>query len=276
MYASRVETDLILGQVTVLRESYRLASPEGEKMKYKPTIAATLVLTLVTAAWIFHEISTAPPAGWLIGEGTKMFRFQETEPSEPYLELAEPLDKWTTQAIQNTTQCVFVSEPYWNQCQITNSNATVFKYGERFYTAPIWASRPVHFHADPTRETGSGMVIRSRKTVYSQEKPCYELSDPLDPWTEAALQDVINTVYVDDIYLDDCALWELGLKNTWPRSPIFKYHNEYYAILVGFYDSFSPRPLVEIVLVLAWLALGVVWLGSGVRNLVQEIRGRKT
>lgn len=277
---SRVETDLILRQITVLRESYRLASFEGGKMKYKLSIAATVVLALVTVVGIFYGISTAPQPGWLVGEGKKMFRLQEIEPSEPYLELADPLDEWTARAVQDTTQCVFVPEPRWNQCQIISSNASIFKYGEGFYsfTAGISASRPISFRADPERETGCGVTISLGKIMYSPEKPCYELRDPLDPWTEAALEDMINYVRIDDIYFDDCALLVRDALASRAQRPSFKYREDCYAIdLYRFYDGLPKRRApVEKILIPAWLALGVVWLGSGVRNFVQEIRGRKT
>jgi len=248
-------------------------------MRYKSSIAVTLVLTVVSVVAIFYEISTSPPAGRQDREAKKMFRLQEIEPSEPYLELVEPLDEWTARAIQNTTQCVTVREPYWNQCQLISSNATIFKYGERFYnfTRGISTSRHVYFHADPVRETGCGIAISLGKIPYLPERPCYELRDPLDPWTEIALQDPINIVWVDDIYCDDCAVLKELTSKTLRQKPIFKYHDEYYAFgFFGFYDDFSPRVPVEEILVLAWLALGVLWLGSGVRILLKETRRGKS
>jgi len=196
-----------------------------------------------------------------------MFMLRETEPCEPYFELVEPLDNWTAQAIQDLTQCVYVYEQYWNQCQITNSSATVFKYGQKFYTIDgMWTSRIVRIHVDPLRETGCGVAISLHKAMYSPNKTCYELKDPLDPWTEAALQDLINIVEVDDTYHDQCALIKPSLTNIEQR-PIFEYSDEYYALdLFGFYDSFRSRvPIMEIIIV-AWIVLGLLWLGSSIHT----------
>ncbi len=234
-------------------------------MKFKTLVVITLCMAIVTVIAIVYEKSTAPPAGRQEEPAVKMFRLCETEPSEPYFELVEPLDNWTTQAIQDLTQCVFVYEQYWNQCQITNSNATVFKYGQKFYTIDgMSTSRFVHIHVDASRETGCGVAISLCKAVYSSNKSCYELHDPLDPWTEAALQDLINIVEVDDIYHDHCALIKPSLTNI-EQCLIFKYNDEYYALdLFGFYDSFRIRvPTIEIITV-AWIVLGLLWLGSGI------------
>lgn len=127
-----------------------------------------------------------------------------------------------------------------------------------------------------TTEHGNGVVIVLSKTTYSAEKQYYELNDPLVRWTQSLLHDLnrvdsgveFNThAYVDDLYLDDCALFKpfrenpelLGIAN-------FTYNHEYYTASIGFYDNFSftihsATPII----VLAWIALGSLWLGAGLR-----------
>jgi len=251
---------------SLLHGGFSPPTPIGkeEKLRFKKLVVITLCMAIVTVIAIVYMKSTAPPVGRQEETARKMFGLHETEPSEPYFELVDPLDNWTAQAIQDLTQSVFVYEQYWNQCQITNSNATVFKYGQEFYTIDgMVTARIVHIHVDPLRETGCGIGISLRKATYSPNKTCYELNDPLDPWTEAALQDLINIVEVDDIYHDRCALTKPGSTNIEQR-PIFKYNDEYYALdLFAFYDSFGRVPTMEIITV-AWIVLGLLWLGSGI------------
>jgi len=246
-------------------------------MKFKILTVMTLIMAIVTSTATFHEKSIAPPIGRQDELANKMFMLQETEPTELYLELVDPLDRWTAQAIQNTTQTVSISEQYWNQCQITNSNATVFKYAEKFYTfkGGVSTRRHVIIHVDPSRETGNGVLLTLRLTTYSPEKPYYELLDPLDPWTEAAIQDLINWVEVDDIYLEDCALLKPILSKTAEQRPIFKYHEEYYALGIGFYDSFALKVPIKVLLALSWIVLGVLWLGSGILRLIPHKKEEK-
>ena len=238
--------------------------------KFRGLIAVTLCLIVITVSAIVYEKSM--PKGRQDGQGSKMFRLYETEPSEPYLELKHPLDNWTAQAIQNLTQCVTVKEQYWNQCQITNSTAKVFKYGEKFYafTRGMWTSRHIDIHVDPLNEVNCGVAISLCKITYSPSMPCYELHDPLDPWTEAAIEDPINIVWVDDIYQDRCALFEPNITTISEQQAFFRYDGEYYTIdQYGFYDDFSSfrnrfiRPLI----IICWIFLGCFWLGSGLYEL---------
>lgn len=222
----------------------------------------TFCLAIVTGIAVVYERTLV---GRHEGPASKMFSLRETEPCEPYVELVDPLDNWTARALQNLTKTVWVDEQYWNQCQVTNSGATVFKYGQKFYTAAMWAHRPVGIRVDPLRETGSGISISLCKATYSPNITCYELTDPLDPWTEAALQDLINTVDVDNVYRDQCALLKPRLTDR-EQHPIFKYNNEYYTmdpyLGFGFYDSFKPTvPIMDLIIV-AWIVLGLLWVGS--------------
>jgi hypothetical protein len=227
---------------------------KGVKMKvskFKGLIAVTVCLVIITVSAIVYEKSL--PRGRYDEQGWKLFRLCETEPSEPYLELKDPLDNWTAQAIQDLSQSVSVEEQYWNQCQITNSTATVFKYGEKFYT----------FH-------GGIYTSSVSKTTYSPYNTCYELHDPLDPWTEAALEDPINLVFVDDIYIDQCALLKPNVTTILEQRPIYKYHGEYYTLdLFAFYDDFGfkPKRLVRPLITVSWIVLGCFWLGLGLYEL---------
>lgn len=239
-------------------------------MRFKGLIAVTLCMVIITVSEIVYEKSVAPPAGRQDEQGVKLFRLCETEPCESYLELVDPLDNWTAQAIQNLTQCVYVYEQYWNQCQITKSNATVFKYGEKFYTFThvMHTSRIVHIHVNPLSETGCGVDISLCKTRYSPDRTCYELHDPLDSWTEAAIEDSINVVEVDDIYHDQCALLEPDITSILKQHPIFEYHGEYYTLdEFLFYDSFSSKTPIRVLIIMSWIVLGLFWLGSGLYEL---------
>ncbi|UCD97189.1 MAG: hypothetical protein JSV35_03855 [Candidatus Bathyarchaeota archaeon] len=168
-------------------------------------------------------------------------------------------------------QLIVVSEQNWAQCQITQSNATVFKYGEEFYTftpTGMDTSRIVRIHLDPLNEVYSGVDISLCKATYSPDKPCYELHDPLDPWTEAAIEDPINDVKVDGIYRSQCALFNPDQQHTlkWEqlRTCIFKYQGEYYAVDgFGLYDGFRPWPTFRVPILIGWIVIGFFWLGSG-------------
>lgn len=234
-------------------------------MRFKVLIVATLCLVIIT----LYEISTAPPVGRRDEQGVKLFRLCETDPSEPYLELKDPPDNWTAQAIQNLTQCVYVYEQYWNQCQITKSNATIFKYGEKFYTFhAMHTSRIVHIHVNLLTETGCGVYISLCKTSYSADRTCYELHDALDPWTEAAIEDSINVVEVDDVYHDQCALLKPNITSILKQHPIFDYHDEYYTLdEFAFYDSFDSKTPIKVLILMSWIVLGLFWLGSGLYEL---------
>jgi len=248
-------------------------------MRCRGLIVATLCMIVVTVLATVYEYSFAPPAGRQDEQGLKLFRLCETEPCESYLELIDRLDNWTAQAIQDLTQCVYVYEQYWNQCQITKSNATVFKYGEKFYTFTPYGmhtSRIVHIHVDPLSETGCGVYISLCKTTYSPNKPCYELHDPLDPWTEATIEDSINVVEVDDIYHDQCALLKPNVTSVLEHPPIFKYHSEYYALdEFAFYDSFRVKAPIRAFILMGWIVLGLFWLGSGLYELKIKRREKK-
>jgi hypothetical protein len=240
----------------------------GKRMevKFKGLIAVTVCLVIITLSAIVYEKSLL--RGRYDEQGRKLFRLCETEPSEPYLELKDPLDKWTAQALQDLSQSVSVEEQYWNQCQITNSTATVFKYGEKFYTftsSGIDTYRRVEIHVDPINEVHCGDAISISKTTYSPNNPCYELHDPLDPWTEAAIEDPINVVWIDDIYLDQCALLKPNVTTILEQRPIYKYHSEYYTLdFFGFYDDFGlkPKRLIRPLITISWIVLGCFWLGS--------------
>jgi len=248
-----------------------------EVSKFKGLIVVTVCLAIITLAEIGYEISKAPPAGRHDEQGKKLFRLCETEPCESYLELKDPLDNWTAQAIQDLSQCVWVEEQYWNQCQITNSTATVFKYGGKFYTFTsygIHTYRIVRIHVDPLNEVGCGVYISVCKTAYSN-KPCYELHDPLDPWAEAAIEDSVNLVEVDDIYHGQCALLKPNITTILEQHPIFKYHGEYYTLdEFAFYDSFSSRTPVRAIIIVTWIILGLFWLGSGLYELKKSKRAK--
>jgi len=124
-------------------------------------------------------------------------------------------------------------------------------------------------------ETGNGVYIFLNKTTDPLEKQYYELHDPLDPWTETAFQnlDGVNDVLgfdtyvmVDNLYLHDCALYK-------HQGAIFKYNDEYYTVVFGYYDSFRfTVHSASLIIVLAWLALGLLWLGSGINVLLKLIR----
>jgi len=237
--------------------------------KFKGLIVVTLCLAIITVLAIAYVKSL--PVGRFDSQGWKMFRLCETEPCESYLELKEPLDDWTAQAIQNLTQCVSVKEQYWNQCQITNSTATVFKYGEKFYTftSGMWTSRHIDIHVDPLNEVNCGDAISVCKIALPYN-PCYELHDPLDPWTEAAIEDPINMVYVDDIYLDQCALLRPNVTTILKQRPAYKYHGEYYTLdEFAFYDDFGFKfkRLIIPLIIISWIVLGLFWLGEGLHKL---------
>lgn len=248
-------------------------------MKWRGLITATSCLIVVTVLVIVYEYSIAPPAGRQDEHGVKLFRLCETEPCESYLELIDPLDNWTAHAMQDLTQCVYVYEPYWNQCQITKSNATVFKYGEKFYTFTphgMHTSRIVHIHLEPLNEIGCGVYISLCKTTYSPNKPCYELHDPLDPWTKAAIEDSINVVEVDDIYHNQCALLKPNITNILEQQPIFKYQGEYYALdEIAFYDSFRIKAPFRAFILMGWIVLGLFWLGLSLNELKIKKRKKK-
>jgi len=252
--------------------------------KFKGLIGVTLCLVIITLASIVYEKSM--PIGRFDSEGTKMFKLCETEPSEPYFELKAPLDNWTAQAIQNLTQCVWVKEQYWNQCQITNflfSTETVFKYGEKFYTftQDMHTSRHVEIHVDPLNEVNCGVAISLCKSTHSIINPFTrawtELHDPLDPWTEAAIEDPINMVYVDDIYLDQCALLKPNVTTILKQRPAYKYHGEYYTLdLFAFYDGFSffPNRFIRALVIISWIVLGCFWLGSALNEAYPYLKRR--
>jgi len=251
--------------------------------KFKGLIGVTLCLVVITVASIVYEKSM--PIGRFDSEGTKMFRLCETEPSEPYLELKAPLDNWSAQAIQDLSQCVWVKEQYWNQCQITNSTATVFKYGEKFYTFThdMRTSRHVEIHVDPLNEVNCGVAISLSlcKTAHSVINPFarafYELHDPLDPWTEAVIEDPINMVYVDDIYLDQCALLKPNITTILKQRPAFRYDGEYYTLdEFGFYDDFGFKfkRLIIPLIIISWVVLGCFWLGSALNEAYPYLKRR--
>ena len=251
--------------------------------KFKGLIGVTLCLVVITVASIVYEESML--VGRFDSEGTKMFRFCETEPSEPYFELKAPLDNWTAQAIQDLSQCVWVREQYWNQCQITNSTASVFKYGEKFYTFThdMHTSRHVEIHVDPLNEVNCGVAISLRlwKSAHSIINPfarvSYELHDPLDPWTEAAIEDPINMVYVDDIYLDQCALLKPNVTTILKHRPAFTYHGEIYTLdEFGFYDGFGFKfkRLTIPLIIMSWIVLGLFWLGSALNEAYPYLKRR--
>ena len=238
--------------------------------KFKILIAVTLFLIIITVLAIVYVKSL--PVGRFDSQGTKLFRLRETDRSESYLELKDPLDNWSAQAIQDLSQCVHIKEQYWNQCQITNSTATVFKYGEKFYTFTphgMSTSRHVEIHVDPLNEINCGDAISVCKIEYSPDRLCYELHDPLDPWTEAAIEDPINMVWVDDIYLDQCALLKPNVTTILEQRPAYRYHGEYYTIdEFAFYDDFGFKfkRLIKPLIRISWIVLGLVWVGSSVRN----------
>jgi len=255
--------------------------------RFKGLIGVTLCLVVITVAEIVYEKSIVPSVGRHDEEGWKMFRLCETEPSEPYFELKAPLDNWTAQAIQNLSQCVWVKEQYWNQCQITNflfSTATVFKYGEKFYTFThdMHISRRVEIHVDPLNEVNCGVAISLCKSVRAHSiinpftRACYELHDPLDPWTEAAIEDPINKVYVDDIYLDQCALFEPNITTILKQRPVFRYHGEYYTLdEFAFYDGFRPMSsYIRLLTIISWVVLGLFWLGSALNEAYPYLKRR--
>jgi len=157
-------------------------------MKFKPLVAVTVCMVIVTVLVLAYEKSVVPPAGRQ-ERAYKMFILRETEPFKSYCELVEPLDSWTARAIQDLTQSVTVYEKNWNQCQITNTNATVFKYGEKFYTfkGGMTTRRIVTIRVEPEREIYCGVCISLRETTYSPNSTVYELEDPLDPWTKEAI-----------------------------------------------------------------------------------------
>jgi len=253
--------------------------------KFKGLIGVTLCLVVITLASIVYEKSTAPPIGRFDSEGTKMFIFCETEPSEPYFELKAPLDNWTAQAIQDLTQCVWVKEQYWNQCQITNflfSTEVVFKYGEKFYTHEMSTSRRVEIHVDPLSEVNCGVAISLCKSTHGHSvinpfaRAFYELHDPLDPWTEAAIEDPINMVYVDDIYLDQCALFKPNVTTILEQRAVYKYDGEYYTRdLFAFYDGFRPISSdIRLLIIISWVVLGLFWLGSALNEAYPYLKRR--
>ncbi|MDH5746801.1 MAG: hypothetical protein OEZ21_07610 [Candidatus Bathyarchaeota archaeon] len=251
--------------------------------KFKGLIAVTLCLIVITVLGIVYEKSM--PIGRFDSEGTKMFRLCETELSEPYFELKAPLDNWTAQAVQNLTQCVWVKEQYWNQCQITNflfSTEAVFKYGEKFYTHDMHTSRRVEIHVDPLNEVNCGVAISLCKSASAHSiinpftRACYELHDPLDPWTEAAIEDPINMVYVDDIYLDQCALLKPNVTTILEQRPAYKYDGEYYTRdLFAFYDGFRPiSSYIGLLTIISWVVLGCFWLGSALNEAYPYLKRR--
>lgn len=253
--------------------------------KFKGLIGVTLCLVVITLASIVYEGSM--PVGRFDSEGTKMFRFCETEPSEPYFELKDPLDNWSAQAIQDLTQCVWVREQYWNQCQITNflfSTEAVFKYGEKFYTFThdMHTSRRVEIHVDPLNEVNCGVAIslckstRGHSVINPFARVSYELHDPLDLWTEAAIEDPINTVYVDDIYLDQCALLKPNVTTILKQRPAYKYDGEYYTLdEFAFYDGFRPiSSSIRLLIITSWIVLGLFWLGSALNEAYPYLKRR--
>lgn len=247
-------------------------------MKFKTLVVVTLCMAIATMLVLAYEKFTATPAG-KHERAWKMFRLRETEHSASYFELVDPLDSWTAQAIQDLTQCVSVDEKYWNQCQITSTNVTVFKYGEKFYTfTSMLTRRIVTIHVEPERETGNGVYISLRETMHSPINTVYELDDPLDPWTEAAIQDLDCSVVVDDIYHDQCALLTgKRLTDVFFHHSLVKHHGKYYTgDELAFYDSFRVKVPTREIIIMAWILLGLYWLGSGIHAVKKRRDARIT
>lgn len=117
---------------------------------------------------------------------------------------------------------------------------------------------------------GVSARILSVQSVVGEEvegKPCLEISDPLDPWTQEAIGNESLEVRVKSPYYDSwllAPLWDGTYK-------CFKYSGTYYIIDCGHnVDYVPPYANAGGIIGGAWSGLGACWAAVG----VIKIRGR--